>query len=121
MHLFAFFSKQRDGDKNKNFIVYDMPLKDEFKPIDKSKFEIALENLYKNVIHGIKRDNLDFIFGGVKPIRQASFVNFSILKDNQDYKLFILGFYYKNKDFKYNEWKRAIEKVKELTEKTFKK
>jgi len=115
--LFACFSKRGDG--NKNFAVCSMHLKDEFKPIDKRKFEIALENLYKNVIHGVEReDSLKFILGGANP-RQASFVNFSVLKDNQDYKLFILGFYYKNKDFKYNEWKRAIEKVKELTEKNF--
>ena len=118
--LFACFSKREDGD-NKNFSVFGMPLKDEFNPSDVKNFEKALENLYEKVIHGIKGEKLDFILGGVNPRRQASFVNFSILKVGQSYRLFVIGFYYKNEKFKYNDWKNAIEKAKELAEKTFKK
>jgi len=118
--LFACFSKREDGD-NRNFSVFGMPLKDEYIPINKQKFEKALENLYEKVIHGIKGEKLDFILGGVNPRRQASFVNFSILKVGQSYRLFVIGFYYKNEKFKYNDWKNAIEKAKELTEKLLKK
>jgi len=117
--LFACFSKREDGD-NRNFSVFGMPLKDEYIPINKQNFEKALENLYGKVIHGIKEKKLDFILGGARP-RQASFVNFSILKFNQNYRLFVMGFYYKNEKFKYNDWKNAIEKAKELTEKLLKK
>jgi CRISPR type III-B/RAMP module RAMP protein Cmr1 len=118
--LFACFSKREDGD-NKNFSVFGMPLKDEFNPSDVKNFEKALENLYEKVIHGIKGEKLDFILGGVNPRRQASFVNFSILKVGQSYRLFVIGFYYKNEKFNYDKWKQAIEKAKELAEKTFKK
>ncbi|WP_299228624.1 type III-B CRISPR module RAMP protein Cmr1 [Sulfurihydrogenibium sp.] len=119
--LFACFSEQEDGD-NRNFSVFGMPLKDEFIPINKQKFENTLKNLYEKVIHKIEeKDNLKFILGGVSPRRQASFVNFSILKVGQSYRLFVIGFYYKNEKFKYDDWKDAIEKAKELTENTFKK
>jgi CRISPR type III-B/RAMP module RAMP protein Cmr1 len=117
--LFACFSKREDNDKN--FLVYGMPLKDEFNPSDVKNFQYILEKLYKEVIHKIKGEKLDFILGGVNPRRQASFVNFSILKVGQSYRLFVIGFYYKNEKFKYNDWKNAIEKAKELSEKTFKK
>jgi CRISPR-associated RAMP protein, Cmr1 family len=117
--LFACFSKREDNDKN--FLVYGMPLKDEFSPADVKNFQYILEKLYKEVIHKIEKDNnLKFILGGARP-RQASFVNFSILKFNQNYRLFVMGFYYKNEKFKYNDWKNAIEKAKEEAEKTFKK
>jgi len=116
--LFACFSKREDGD-NRNFTVYSIPLKDEYTPIEQN-FEKALKNLYNEVIHEIKRKKLDFILGEARP-RQASFVNFSILKFGQNYRLFVIGFYYKNEKFKYNDWKNAIEKAKELAEKTFKK
>ena len=116
--LFACFSKREDGD-NRNFTVYSIPLKDEYTPIEQN-FEKALKNLYNEVIHEIKRKKLDFILGEARP-RQASFVNFSILKVGQSYRLFVIGFYYKNEKFKYNDWKNAIEKAKELAEKTFKK
>ncbi|EEP60696.1 type III-B CRISPR module RAMP protein Cmr1 [Sulfurihydrogenibium yellowstonense] len=131
---FACFSKREDDKEN--FIIDDMLLKDEFIPIkkqnnfdrknfenfefDKQNFEKALENLYGKVIHGIKEKKLDFILGGARP-RQASFVNFSILKFNQNYRLFVMGFYYKNEKFKYNDWKNAIEEVKKLTKETFEK
>jgi hypothetical protein len=130
--LFACFSEQEKDDnkkddnkgdnKKRNFSVYSIPLKDEYIPINKQNFEKALKNLYEKVIHEIERDNnkLDFILGGANP-RQSSFVNFSILKANQKYKMFILGFYYKNEKFNYDKWKQAIEKAKELAEKTFKK
>jgi hypothetical protein len=121
--LFACFSKREDDKEN--FIVDDMLLKDEFIPINKQNFEKALENLYKKVIHEIERDNnkLDFILGGANP-RHASFVNFSILKFGQNYRLFVIGFYYKNEkdeNLKYNDWKNAIEEVKKLTKETFEK
>jgi CRISPR type III-B/RAMP module RAMP protein Cmr1 len=129
--LFACFSEREKDDnkkddnkednKNRNFSVFGMPLKDEYIPINKQNFEKALENLYEKVIHGIKREKLDFILGGVSPRRQASFVNFSILKVGQSYRLFVISFYYKNEKFNYDKWKQAIEKAKELTEKTFKK
>ena len=118
--LFACFSEQEDGD-NRNFSVFGMPLKDEFNPSDVKNFQYILEKLYKEVIHGIKGEKLDFILGGVNPRRQASFVNFSILKVGQSYRLFVIGFYYKNEKFNYDKWKQAIEKAKELAEKTFKK
>jgi hypothetical protein len=116
--LFACFSKRKDD--NKNFAVYSKDLKDEFIPINKQNFEKALKNLYEKVIHEIERDNnrLDFILGGANP-RQSSFVNFSILKADQKYKMFILGFYYKNEKFNNDAWKKAIGKVKELIEKSF--
>jgi hypothetical protein len=98
-----------------------MPLKDEFNPSDVKNFQYILEKLYKEVIHEIKGEKLDFILGGVNPRRQASFVNFSILKAGQSYRLFVIGFYYKNEKFKYNDWKNAIEKAREQAEKTFKK
>jgi CRISPR type III-B/RAMP module RAMP protein Cmr1 len=132
---FACFSKREDDKEN--FIIDDMLLKDEFIPIkkqnnfdrknfenfefDKQKFENTLKNLYEKVIHGIKGKKLDFILGGVNPRRQASFVNFSILKVGQSYRLFVIGFYYKNEKFKYNDWKNAIEEVKKLTKETFEK
>ncbi len=116
--LFACFSKREDSD-DRNFTVYSIPLKDEYTPIEQN-FEKALKNLYNEVIHEIKRKKLDFILGEARP-RQASFVNFSILKFGQNYRLFVIGFYYKNKKFEYNNWKNAIEKAKELAEKTFKK
>jgi len=116
--LFACFSKREDGD-DRNFTVYSIPLKDEYTPIEQN-FEKALKNLYNEVIHEIKRKKLDFILGEARP-RQASFVNFSILKFGQNYRLFVIGFYYKNEKFEYNNWKNAIEKAKELAEKTFKK
>jgi CRISPR-associated RAMP protein, Cmr1 family len=117
--LFACFSKREDNDKN--FLVYGMPLKDEFSPADVKNFQYILEKLYKEVIHKIEKDNnLKFILGGARP-RQASFVNFSILKFNQNYRLFVMGFYYKNEKFKYNDWKNAIEEVKKLTKETFEK
>jgi len=115
--LFACFSKREDGD-NRNFTVYSIPLKEEYIPIEQN-FEKALKNLYNEVIHEIKEEKLDFILGGVNPRRQASFVNFSILKVGQSYRLFVIGFYYKNEKFKYNDWKNAIEKAKELAEKNF--
>jgi len=114
---FACFSKREDDKEN--FIVDDMLLKDEYISIEQN-FEKALKNLYNEVIHEIKRKKLDFILGEARP-RQASFVNFSILKFGQNYRLFVIGFYYKNKKFEYNNWKNAIEKAKELAEKTFKK
>ncbi len=118
--LFACFSKREDSD-DRNFTVYSIPLKDEYTPINKQNFEKALEDLYEKVIHKIKEEKLDFILGGVNPRRQASFLNFSILKVGQSYRLFVIGFYYKNEKFEYNDWKNAIEKAKELAEKTFKK
>jgi CRISPR type III-B/RAMP module RAMP protein Cmr1 len=133
--LFACFSEQEDGDNKKddnkednnkrNFTVYGIPLKDEYIPISKQNFEKALENLYKEVIHKIEgKDNLKFILGGASP-RQASFVNFSILKKaDKKYRLFVIGFYYKNKkneNLKYNDWINAIEEVKKLTKETFEK
>jgi len=117
--LFACFSKREDNDKN--FLVYGMPLKDDYIPINKHNFENTLKNLYEKVIHEIKGKKLDFILGGVNPRRQASFVNFSILKVGQSYRLYVIGFYYKNEKFKYDGWKNAIEKAKEQAEKTFKK
>jgi len=140
---FACFSKREDDKEN--FIVDDIPLKDEFIPIkkqnnfdrknfenfefDKQKFENTLKNLYKEVIHEIEKDNsLKFILGEARP-RQASFVNFSILKFGQNYRLFVIGFYYKNKknenlkneNLKYDKWEKAIKKVIELTKETFEK
>jgi hypothetical protein len=135
---FACFSKREDDKEN--FIIDDMLLKDEFIPIkkqnnfdrknfenfefDKQKFENTLKNLYKEVIHEIEKDNsLKFILGEARP-RQASFVNFSILKFGQNYRLFVIGFYYKNKkneNLKYDKWEKAIKKVIELTKETFEK
>jgi CRISPR type III-B/RAMP module RAMP protein Cmr1 len=119
---FACFSKREDDKEN--FIVDDMLLKDEFIPINKQNFEKALENLYKKVIHETEKDNsLKFILGEARP-RHASFVNFSILKFGQNYRLFVIGFYYKNKkneNLKYDKWEKAVKEVKKLTENTFKK
>ncbi len=101
-----------------------MLLKDEFNPSDVKNFQDILEKLYKEVIRKIRKEN-DSIFGWVdknrKPRRHASFVNFSILKTDQGYKLFVLGFYYKNENFNYIQWKDLMYKVIEQTEKTFKK
>jgi CRISPR type III-B/RAMP module RAMP protein Cmr1 len=117
--LFACFSKREDNDKN--FLVYGMPLKDEFNPSDVKNFQYTLEKLYKEIIHKIEKDNnLKFILGGISP-RQASFVNFSILKVGQSYRLFVIGFYYKNEKFNYDDWKNAIEEAKKLTKDTFEK
>jgi len=117
--LFACFSKREDNDKN--FLVYGIPLKDEFNPADVKNFQYILEKLYKEVIHKIEKDNnLKFILGGTSP-RQASFVNFSILKAGQSYRLYVIGFYYKNEKFKYGDWKNAIKEVKKLTKETFEK
>jgi CRISPR/Cas system CMR-associated protein Cmr1 (group 7 of RAMP superfamily) len=119
---FACFSKREDDKEN--FIVEDMLLKDEFNPSDVKNFQDILEKLYKEVIRKIRKEN-DSIFGWVdknrKPRRHASFVNFSILKTDQGYKLFILGFYYKNENFNYIQWKDLMYKVIEQAEKTFKK
>jgi CRISPR-associated RAMP protein, Cmr1 family len=119
---FACFSKREDDKEN--FIIDDMLLKDEFNPSDVKNFQDILEKLYKEVIRKIRKEN-DSIFGWVdknrKPRRHASFVNFSILKTDQGYKLFVLGFYYKNENFNYIQWKDLMYKVIEQTEKTFKK
>jgi CRISPR type III-B/RAMP module RAMP protein Cmr1 len=118
--LFACFSKRKNDDKN--YLVYGIPLKDEFKPINEEKFENTLKNLYEKVIHKIEeKDNFKFILGWVKPRRQASFVNFSILKHGQNYKMYIISFYHKNENFDYLKWGEAVKEVKELAEKTFKK
>jgi CRISPR type III-B/RAMP module RAMP protein Cmr1 len=120
--LFACLSKRRDDKEN--FIDFPITLKDELNPSDKKNFQDILEKLYKDVIHKIRKEN-DSIFGWTdknrKPRRHASFVNFSILKAGQSYKLFILGFYYKNENFNFIQWKDLMYKVIEQAEKTFKK
>ncbi|MGC9081171.1 type III-B CRISPR module RAMP protein Cmr1 [Sulfurihydrogenibium sp.] len=116
---FPSFTLREDG--NKNYFVYSMRLKKNYSDnLQKNKFENLLIPLYKEVIHEIEKGPYKDLLGSATP-RQASFVNFSIQKVGKDsYKLFLICFYYKNKNFEYETWKEGIEKIRELTEKTFK-
>jgi len=114
--LFACLSKRSNGDKN--YLIKSVDLKDEYLPVDE-KFEI-LRDLYKKIIQEIEKKGFNFILGSAKQ-RQSSYVNFSILEGRYGYMFCILSFYYKNKDFDYNNWRNATEKVEELVKETFEK
>ena len=120
--LFACLSKRSNGD---NYLIESVDLKDKYLPVDK-KFEITLKDLYKEIIQEIEKiekiekKGFNFILGSAKP-RQSSYVNFSILEERSGYKFYIFSFYYKNKDFNYDTWRNATEKVRGLVEKTFQK
>lgn len=116
--LYPTFTFRKDDQKN--YLVYSMPLKKEF--VEKNlNFENILKNLYEKVIHEIeKKGEFSKILGSSNP-RQASFVNFSIQKTKENsYKLYLIAFYYKNRNFDYHIWKGAVDKIKEQAEKTFK-
>ncbi|MGC8996249.1 MAG: type III-B CRISPR module RAMP protein Cmr1, partial [Thermoplasmata archaeon] len=106
-------------DDNKNYFLDYIPLKKDYsKDLQKNKFENLLIPLYKEVIHEIEKGPYKDLLGSATP-RQASFVNFSIQKVGKDsYKLFLICFYYENKNFEYETWKEGIEKIRVLTEKT---
>jgi len=114
--LFACLSKRPNGDKN--YLIKSVDLKDEYLPVDE-KFEI-LRVLYKEIIQEIEKEGSNFILGNANP-RQSSYVNFSILEGRSGYMFCILSFYYKNKDFDYNKWREATEKVEKLVKETFEK
>jgi hypothetical protein len=113
--LFACLSKRSNGD---NYLIESVDLKDKYLPVDE-KFEI-LRVLYKEIIQEIEKKGFNFILGSAKQ-RQASYVNFSILEERSGYKFYIFSFYYKNKDFDYNNWLKATKKVEELVKETFEK
>ncbi|MEM3369181.1 MAG: type III-B CRISPR module RAMP protein Cmr1, partial [Thermoproteota archaeon] len=102
--LFPTFSKKSNGEKN--YIVYSTPLKNSF------DFEKLLTNLFKNVIHPIERnDRYKYLIGSIRP-RQSSFINFSLQKSDNIYKLYFISYYYENKNFDYKTWKEAVEFIK---------
>jgi CRISPR type III-B/RAMP module RAMP protein Cmr1 len=113
--LFACLSKRSNRD---NYLIESVDLKDKYLPDE--NFGNTLKDLYEKIIHEIEKQRFNFILGSARP-RQSSYVNFSILEERSGYKFYILSFYYKNKDFNYDTWRNATEKVRGLVEKTFQK
>jgi CRISPR type III-B/RAMP module RAMP protein Cmr1 len=111
-------------DNKKNYLVYSIPLKNAFIKNEISNFEAMLKELYEKIIHKIESNN-DYsnIIGSASPRqRQASYINFSLQKIQQNsYRLCLISFYYENNRFEYNVWEKATEEVKKLTEETFKR
>ena len=107
--LFPSFSKKSNGEKN--YIVFSSPLKS---PLD---VENLLTKLYKEIIHTLEKDDKKkHLLGSTTP-RQSSYINFSLQKHKDSYKLYFISYYYKNKDFDYQTWKEAVDLVKEKIEK----
>lgn len=100
-------------DEKKNYVVYSLPLKENYYPKNKESFENLLKEIYTKVIHKLEKDH-NYILGSASQ-RQGSFINLSLHKyENSKYKLFLIGFYYKNKEFNYDKWRKGIEKTIEL-------
>lgn len=107
----------RPGNE-KNYLFLSIPLKKEY--ISKELlFETLLKDLYKKIIEPTMKSNFKDIIGSANP-RQGSYINFSVYKDGEDYKLFMIGFYYENNRFDYKYWKKAIEEIKKIYQEQFK-
>lgn len=105
-------------EKNlKNYIFLGLPLKKEY--IKNSlMFDSLLKDLYNKLIEPVMKSQYREILGSPNP-RQGSYLNFSIYKDT-DYKIYMVGFYYKNNKFNRKYWEDAIDFTRKLYETNFK-
>lgn len=115
--LFPTLSMQSKEKNQKNYIFLGVPLKKEYTG-QGLMFETLLKDLYTKLIEPVMKSQHRDILGSANP-RQGSYLNFSIYKDTE-YKIYMVGFYYKNSKFNRTGWEDAIKYTRELYETNFK-